>query len=80
MRKGWDSRHPNCHGRSSHTIDDVLDELITGLHLHAQLVQRHLLRDYGLQELEELSCALYRVGDLSIQRSWLAGRCNNPDR
>ena len=58
------SRHPDCHGGRSNPIKDILDKVITRLHLRCRLVVGYLVREYCAQELEELGAALNRVGNL----------------
>jgi hypothetical protein len=60
------SRYPNCHGGSSHTVKDVLDELVATLHLCARFIVRHLLWNNGLQKSQEFGGALNRVCDLKF--------------
>ena len=45
---GEHSRHPNRHGGRCHAIQDVLDELIAGLHLCTRPVVWHLIRNDAL--------------------------------
>ena len=61
---GQDTRHADCHGCGGHAVHNILDELVTALHLRARPIQGNTLGDDCLKELEELGCALDRVGNL----------------